>query len=151
MSVSSLLLLIVKPGTDLPVLLSTTTSSQTQDDALPWYKTIASGRVQKHLMRFLNNFISQKDLEDELGLHMADVFYENETGPTMAALYEKLERRVGERCPDRVAEFREEVRFLRLWRVQRTVDDWRVTHHVCSLPFLCVMIIHNRLWLVYPV
>lgn len=60
-------------------------------------------------MRFLNNFISQKDLEDELGLHMADVFYENETGPTMAALYEKLEKRVAERCPDRVAEFREEV------------------------------------------
>ena len=30
---------------------------QPQDDALPWYKTIASGRVQKHLMRFVNNFI----------------------------------------------------------------------------------------------
>ena len=83
----------------------------TQDDALPWHKNIASGRVQKHLMRFLSNFISQKDLEDELGLHMADVFYENETGPTMAALYEKLEKRVGERCPDRVGEFREEVTY----------------------------------------
>ena len=31
-------------------------------------------------MRFLNNFISSHDLEDELGLHMADVFYESETG-----------------------------------------------------------------------
>lgn len=85
--------------------------SDEQDDALPWYRTIASGRVQKHLMRFLNNFIVSKDLEDELGLHVADVFYHNsesESGPTMAALYEKLEQRVAERCPDRLAEFRKE-------------------------------------------
>lgn len=78
------------------------------DDALPWFKTIASGRVQKHLMRFVNNFISQQDLEDELGLYMADVFYETETGPTMMALYDKLERRVAERCPSRLRAFREE-------------------------------------------
>ena len=78
------------------------------DDALPWFKTIASGRVQKHLMRFVNNFISQQDLEDELGLYMADVFYETETGPTMMALYNKLERRVAERCPSRLRAFREE-------------------------------------------
>ena len=78
------------------------------DDALPWFKTIASGRVQKHLMRFVNNFISQQDLEDELGLYMADVFYETETGPTMMALYDKLERRVAGRCPSRLRAFREE-------------------------------------------
>ena len=78
------------------------------DDALPWFKTIASGRVQKHLMRFANNFISKQDLEDELGLYMADVFYETETGPTMMALFDKLERRVAERCPSRLQAFREE-------------------------------------------
>ncbi len=78
------------------------------DDALPWFKTIASGRVQKHLMRFVNNFISQQDLEDELGLYMADVFYETETGPSMMALYDKIERRVTERCPTHLKAFRGE-------------------------------------------
>jgi hypothetical protein len=85
-----------------------TITGQGSDDALPWFKTIASGRVQKHLMRFVNNFISQQDLEDELGLYMADIFYETETGPTMMALYDKLERRVSERCPDHLTTFREE-------------------------------------------
>lgn len=39
---------------------------------------------------------------------MADVFYETETGPTMAALYDKLERRVAERCPGHLKAFRAE-------------------------------------------
>lgn len=39
---------------------------------------------------------------------MADVFYETETGPTMAALYDKLERRVAERCPGHLRGFRAE-------------------------------------------
>jgi len=59
-------------------------------------------------MRFVNNFISQQDLEDELGLYMADIFYETETGPTMMALFDKLICRVAERCPSRLQEFREE-------------------------------------------
>ena len=40
---------------------------------------------------------------------MADVFYETETGPTMMTLYDKLEKRVAERCPPPLLKaFREE-------------------------------------------
>ena len=50
----------IHPSLDAP--LHNPATNKGSDDALPWFKTIASGRVQKHLMRFVNNFISHQGM-----------------------------------------------------------------------------------------